>query len=249
MPDTPALRLDGVTKAFGGLVAVSDVTFNVPERARQAVIGPNGAGKTTLFNLITGQLPVSSGRIALFGEDITKLPVHRRVARGMARTSQITNLFPALTVWNNVMLAAQGLSGVKFAMLRPVARRGELGQRVEQALADVGLAEKSEVAARELSHGEQRQLEIALALVSRPRLLLLDEPAAGLSAAERVTMARLIRRLPQELTLILIEHDMDLALGLVEWVTVLQDGHVIVQDRPDAIRQNAKVQEVYLGAG
>ena len=244
-----ALQLDGVTKAFGGLVAVSDVTFDVPERAREAVIGPNGAGKTTRFNLITGQLPVSSGRITLFGEDITKLPVHRRVARGMARTFQITNLFPALTVWNNVMLAAQGLSGVKFAMLLPVARRGELAERVEQALADVGLADKAEVAARELSHGEQRQLEIALALVSRPRLLLLDEPAAGLSAAERVTMGRLIRQLPAELTLILIEHDMDLALGLVEWVTVLQDGSVIVQDRPDAIRQNAKVQEVYLGAG
>ena len=247
--ERPALELNGVTKAFGGLVAVSDVSVAIPARDRQAVIGPNGAGKTTLFNLITGQLPVTSGRIALFGEEITKLPVHRRVARGMARTFQITNLFPALTVWDNVMLAAQGLSGVKFSMWRPISRRGELAERVDRALEDVGLADKAQVTARELSHGEQRQLEIALALVSRPRLLLLDEPAAGLSAAERVTMTSLIRQLPTELTLVLIEHDMDLALGLVNWVTVLQDGKVIVADGPDAIRRNEKVQEVYLGAG
>ena len=246
---SPALALEGVTRAFGGLVAVSNVTLSIRERERQAVIGPNGAGKTTLFNLITGQLPVTSGRITLFGEDVTGLPVHRRVARGMARTFQITNLFPRLTVWENVMLAAQGLSRTKFSMLRPVSRRGELAERAERALEDVGLREKAGVATRELSHGEQRQLEIALALVSRPKLLLLDEPAAGLSAAERVTMTRLIRRLPAELSLILIEHDMDLALGLVDWVTVLQDGSVIVADRPDAIRRNEQVQEVYLGAG
>jgi branched-chain amino acid transport system ATP-binding protein len=247
--ETPALELNAVTKAFGGLVAVSDVTFSIPQRERQAVIGPNGAGKTTLFNLITGQLPVTSGRVSLFGDDVTRLPVHRRISKGMARTFQITNLFPALTVWDNVMLAAQGLSGVKFTMLRPVSRRGELAERTARALEDVNLADKARVTARELSHGEQRQLEIALALVSRPRLLLLDEPAAGLSAAERVTMAHLIRGLPDDLTLVLIEHDMDLALGLVNWVTVLQDGKVIVQDRPDRIRENEKVQEVYLGAG
>jgi branched-chain amino acid transport system ATP-binding protein len=244
-----ALDLQGVTKAFGGLLAVSDITLSIRERERQAVIGPNGAGKTTLFNLITGQLPVTSGRIALFGEDVTGLPVHKRVARGMARTFQITNLFPALTVWENVMLAAQGLSRTKFSMLRPISRRGELAERVEQALEDVGLREKADMPTRELSHGEQRQLEIALALVSQPRLLLLDEPAAGLSAAERVTMTQLIRRLPAELSLILIEHDMNLALGLVDWVTVLQDGSVIVADRPDAIRRNERVQEIYLGAG
>jgi branched-chain amino acid transport system ATP-binding protein len=230
-------------------VAVSNVTLSIRERERQAVIGPNGAGKTTLFNLITGQLSVTSGRIVLFGEDVTGLPVHRRVARGMARTFQITNLFPRLTVWENVMLAAQGLSRTKFNMLRPVSRRGELAERVERALEDVGLRDKADRLTRELSHGEQRQLEIALALVSRPKLLLLDEPAAGLSAAERVTMAGLIRGLPDDLTLMLIEHDMDLALGLVDWVTVLQDGSVIVADRPDAIRRNEQVQEVYLGAG
>jgi branched-chain amino acid transport system ATP-binding protein len=244
-----ALELAGVTKAFGGLLAVQNVTMSVSERERQAVIGPNGAGKTTLFNLITGQVPVTSGRIRLFGEDVTGLPVHKRVARGMARTFQITNLFPALSVWDNIMLAAQGLSPIKFNMLKPVARRGELAKRVEQALEAVGLGDKGDMAARELSHGEQRQLEIALALVSQPKLLLLDEPAAGLSAGERRTMTELIRNLPEDLTLILIEHDMDLALGLVNWVTVLQDGRAIAADHPDAIRRNEEVQEVYLGAG
>jgi branched-chain amino acid transport system ATP-binding protein len=134
-----ALELAGVTKAFGGLMAVQDVTMSVRERERQAVIGPNGAGKTTLFNLITGQLPVTSGRISLFDDDVTRIPVHKRVARGMARTFQITNLFPALSVGDNVMLAAQGLSPIKFNMLKPVARRGELAERVEQALQAVGL--------------------------------------------------------------------------------------------------------------
>jgi branched-chain amino acid transport system ATP-binding protein len=244
-----ALELAGVTKAFGGLLAVQDVTMSVRERERQAVIGPNGAGKTTLFNLITGQLPVTSGRISLFDDDVTRIPVHKRVARGMARTFQITNLFPALSVGDNVMLAAQGLSPIKFSMLKPVAGRGELAERVDQALKAVGLQEKGGMPARELSHGEQRQLEIALALVSRPKLLLLDEPAAGLSAGERRTMTELIRNLPDDLTLILIEHDMDLALGLVNWVTVLQDGRVIAADHPDAIRRNETVQEVYLGAG
>jgi branched-chain amino acid transport system ATP-binding protein len=244
-----ALELDGVTKAFGGLVAVSDVTLSVRERERQAVIGPNGAGKTTLFNLITGQIPLTSGRISLFGQDVTGLPVHKRVARGMARTFQITNLFPTLRVWENVMLAAQGLVPTKFSMLKPVSRKSDLAERVDDALEAVGLADKASVRARELSHGEQRQLEIALALVSQPKLLLLDEPAAGLSAGERRTMARLIDNLPPDLTLILIEHDMDLALRLVSWVTVLQDGQVIVADQPDAIRNNEQVQEVYLGAG
>jgi branched-chain amino acid transport system ATP-binding protein len=245
----PALELDGVTKAFGGLVAVDRVTLSVEERERRAVIGPNGAGKTTLFNLITGLLPVTAGRIRLFGEDVTGQPVHRRVAAGIGRTYQITNLFPALTVADNVRLAAQGLSPSKFQMLRPVARRGPLQERVEQALAAVGLLERADLLARELSHGEQRQLELALALAVQPKLLMLDEPGAGLSAAERGTMFQLIQGLPDNLTLIIIEHDMDLALRLVERVTCLHNGRVIAEDSPEAIVENETVQQVYLGAG
>jgi branched-chain amino acid transport system ATP-binding protein len=242
-----ALQLTGVSKAFGGLVAVSDVTLTVAERERRAVIGPNGAGKTTLFNLITGALPVTSGTIRLFGSDITTLPVHRRVAEGIGRTYQITNLFPRLSVADNVRLAAMGLSQRKFELFRPVPRRGELQDRVERALEAVGLADRADYQALELSHGEQRQLELALALAVEPRLLMLDEPAAGLSAAERVTMFKLIQSLPRTLTLIIIEHDMDLALRLVEYVTCLHNGRIIAQDSPDVIVDNETVQQVYLG--
>jgi branched-chain amino acid transport system ATP-binding protein len=244
-----ALELEGVTKAFGGLVAVADVSLRVRERERRAVIGPNGAGKTTLFHLISGELPVTSGRIRLFGEDITRLPAPRRVGRGLRRTYQITNIFPRLTVFENVMLAAQGLSAQKFNPLWPVRRHGALAERVERALGDVALLGKAHVPARELSHGEQRQLELALALVGEPRVLLLDEPAAGLSAAERARMAELVRGLPPTLTLVIIEHDMDLVLNLVDRVTCLYNGRVVADETPATIRHNRTVQEIYLGVG
>ncbi len=244
-----ALELEGVTKAFGGLVAVADVSLRVFEHERRAVIGPNGAGKTTLFHLISGELPVTSGRIRLFGEDITRLPAPQRVGRGLRRTYQITNIFPRLTVFENVMLAAQGLSPRKFNLLWPVPRRGPLAERVERALVDVDLAGKADVPARELSHGEQRQLELALALVGEPRVLLLDEPAAGLSAAERAHMAELVRQLPPTLTLVIIEHDMDLVLNLVDRVTCLYNGRVVADETPTTIRHNRTVQEIYLGVG
>ncbi len=244
-----ALELDGVTKAFGGLVAVSGVTLRVPARERRAVIGPNGAGKTTLFHLLSGELPVTRGRIRLFGEDVTALSPPQRVGRGLRRTYQITNVFPALSVEENVFLAAMGLAPTKFELLRPRPRRGPLRERVERALAQVGLQDKPEVPARELSHGEQRQLELALALVGSPRVLLLDEPAAGLSAAERARMAELVRGLPTDLTLVIIEHDMDLVLNLVERVTCLHNGRVIAEESPQTIRHNETVQQVYLGAG
>ena len=245
----PALELEGVTKAFGGLVAVSDVSLRVAARERRAIIGPNGAGKTTLFRLISGEFPVTSGRIRLVGEDVTTLPPHRRVGRGLGRTYQITNIFPALSVRDNVSLAAMGLAPTKFDLLRPVARRGTLAERVEQALAAVELQDKAHVQARELSHGEQRQLELALALAGQPRVLLLDEPAAGLSAAERGLMAALVRGLPPELTLVIIEHDMDLVLNLVDRVTCLHNGSVVADESPATIRHNKTVQEIYLGVG
>ena len=244
-----ALELEGVTKAFGGLVAVAGVTLCVADRERRAIIGPNGAGKTTLFRLISGELPVTSGRMKLSGEDITDLPAHRRVGRGLGRTYQITNIFPALSVRDNVTLAAMGLAQTKFDPLRPVPRRGALAERVERALVAVELQDKAHIPARQLSHGEQRQLELALALAGEPRVLLLDEPAAGLSAAERGLMAELVRGLAPELTLVIIEHDMDLVLNLVERVTCLHNGRVVADESPATIRHNQTVQEIYLGVG
>lgn len=243
-----ALKLEGVTKDFGGLRAVNDVSIEVEPGERRAIIGPNGAGKTTLFNLITGELPVTKGRISIFGRDVTGAPPHRRIAAGIGRTYQITNIFPGLTVRENILLAAQGLSSAKFAPHRNAAGSGEIWDKAVQALEDTGLSQIQDTPAGELSHGEQRQLELALALAGNPKVLLLDEPAAGLAASERSQMAELVRGLPQDLTLVLIEHDMDLALRLVDRVTCLHFGKVIAEDTPDRIRENEMVQEVYLGA-
>ncbi|RME50267.1 MAG: ABC transporter ATP-binding protein [Caldilineae bacterium] len=245
----PILVLEHVTKDFGGLRAINDVSIQVKPGERRAIIGPNGAGKTTLFNLITGELPVTSGRIHLAGLDITSMPAHRRIGAGLGRTYQITNIFPGLTVEENIQLAAQGLSPIKFALYRPVPQEGPIYAKVLKTLDDLHLTHVKHVKTSELSYGEQRQLEIALALVGNPKVLLLDEPAAGLSAAERVTIANLIRRLPAELTVVLIEHDMDLALRLVDRVTCLHYGAIIAEGTPEHIRQNDQVREIYLGAG
>ena len=245
---TEALTLTHVSRAFGALKAVEDVSLSVRPSERRAIIGPNGAGKTTLFNLISGELPVSSGHIMLFDRDITSLPAYRRTAQGIGRTYQITNIFPALTVTENIVLAAQGLSRRKFALLGSLAAGGPVRERAKAALAASGLGAKAATPARELSYGEQRQLEIALALASDPRVLLLDEPAAGLSPAERPRVAQLIRALPPTLTVVLIEHDMDLALELVDTVTCLHFGRVVAEGDAAGIRHNTTVQEIYLGA-
>lgn len=245
----PILVLEQVVKDFGGLRATNSVSLEVHPGERRAIIGPNGAGKTTLFNLITGELAVTSGHIYLNGKEITRMPPHRRIAAGLGRTYQITNVFPGLTVEENVQLAAQGLSARKFVLYRGIARQGEMHAKVQQVLQDLALAAVKGVRVKELSYGEQRQLEIALALAGEPDVLLLDEPAAGLSSADRVQIAALIRRLPRDLTVILIEHDMDLALGLVDHVTCLHYGAVIASDTPEKIRANEEIQEIYLGAG
>jgi branched-chain amino acid transport system ATP-binding protein len=237
-----------VSKAFGGLRAVDRVELAVRPGERRALIGPNGAGKTTLFNLIAGALPVTSGRITLFGEDVTAMAQHRRAALGLARTYQITNLFPALTVLQNVLLAAQALTRAKFAMLRPLGRFTELEDRAREALAAVGLDDRAGAAVRHLSHGEQRQLEIALALAGRPRVLLLDEPAAGLSQAEAQLMTGLLHRLDPAITLLIIEHDMDIALEVARHVTVLHYGRVIADGPREAVKADPTVREIYLGA-
>jgi branched-chain amino acid transport system ATP-binding protein len=226
---------------------VEGVTLSVQVGERRALIGPNGAGKTTLFNLISGTLPLSGGAISLFGQDVTRAPAHRRAALGLARTFQITNLFPDLTVLENCLLAVQSLSPVKFSMLRPVTAYGHLRERARAMLEAVGLEAVAAARVNVLSHGEQRQLEIALALAGRPRVLLLDEPTAGLSPAESRLMAALLARLDPAITVLMIEHDMDIALELSPTVTVLHYGRVIADGSREEIRADPQVREIYLG--
>jgi branched-chain amino acid transport system ATP-binding protein len=243
-----ALALDGVSRAFGGLRAVDAVSLAVGAGERRALIGPNGAGKTTLFNLIAGTIPVSAGSITLFGRDVTRVAPHRRAALGLARTFQINNLFPALTVLENCLLAVQALTRTKFSMFRPLDAYPGLAEQARAALALVGLDDRRETTVRNLSHGEQRQLEIALALAGRPKVLLLDEPTAGLSPAESQHMARLLRTLDPAITVLMIEHDMDIALEMAEHVTVLHYGRVIADGLRDDVKADPLVREIYLGA-
>jgi branched-chain amino acid transport system ATP-binding protein len=241
------LSFDNVVVAFGALRAVDGVTFAVSAGERRAIIGPNGAGKTTLFNATTGVIRPARGRIVFGGHDITRLPPHRRAALGISRTFQITNLFPALTAGDNIALALRALASAKFSLFGAPRPGAAETARIDAALDAVRLAGRAGVTVRDLSYGEQRQLELALALAANPRLLMLDEPAAGLSPAERVMVGDIIRGLPRDLTLILIEHDMDLALGLVDRVTCMHEGRVLAEGAPDDIRRDARVQEVYLG--
>jgi branched-chain amino acid transport system ATP-binding protein len=243
------LELDRICRRFGGLEAIRDVSMSVPAGARRAIIGPNGAGKTTLFNIITGELAATSGRLRLFGRDVTGLPAHARAAMGLGRTFQITNLFGPLTVEENVLLAVQALSPSKYRMLRPLRSDRAVLHRAQALLEPAGLWAKRDAEVRVLSYGEQRQLEVLLALAGRPRLLLLDEPAAGLSPGERREMARFIKSLDPRLTLLLIEHDMDVAFEIVDTITVLHFGCVVAEGPKEAVRANPAVQDIYLGSG
>jgi branched-chain amino acid transport system ATP-binding protein len=243
----PILKLTNVVVQFGALRAVDDVSLTVAAGERRAIIGPNGAGKTTLFNAITGVIPPTSGRVVFEKSDMTRLAPHRRAALGIARTFQITNLFASLTVEENMKLALRGLKRRKFSMFGGNALDDVEAGIAERSLEIARLGSRKRVLVKEMSYGEQRQLELALSLAAQPRLLLLDEPAAGLSPAERTMVADIIRSLPRDLTLILIEHDMDLALGLVDYVSCLYEGRVLVEASPADIRGNTAVQDVYLG--
>jgi len=243
----PILSLSDVTVKFGALRAVDSVSLTLHAGERRAVLGPNGAGKTTLFNAITGAILPTSGKIVFEGADITRMPPEKRAYLGVARTFQITNLFGQMSVYENMKLAARGLSASKFSLFGADRLTGEQEERVARSLAASRLDGREHALVREMSYGEQRQLEVAMALVGTPRLLLLDEPAAGLSPAERGYLSEIIRSLPRDLTVVLIEHDMDLALALVDSVTVMQNGKVIVESDPAGVRTNALVQEVYLG--
>jgi branched-chain amino acid transport system ATP-binding protein len=243
----PCLELESVSRAFGGLKAVDGVTLTIENGERRALIGPNGAGKTTLFNLISGEFRASSGAITLFGSDVTALAPYQRAARGIARTFQITRLFANLTVLENVLLACEALDRRKFMMHRPLSSLADLRERAARLLDDFGLwALRSELA-RNLSYGDQRMLEVALSMAGRPRLLLLDEPMAGLSAGERASMLHLLERLDSAIAVLLIEHDMDVAFGFADTVTVLDQGRVLFEGHRDEVSANASVRQVYLG--
>jgi len=244
---TWALELDGVSRRFGGLRAVNEVSLKVAAGANHAIIGPNGAGKTTLFALVSGELALSGGSIGMFGQDISRWSASRRAGSGLARTYQITNVFTGLTVAENLLIALRGTRQVKYAIFASGAASSNESAQRERLLSSCGLAEHREVRVGALSYGVQRQLELALALANRPRILLLDEPAAGLSPAERAPMAEMIRGLPQDLTVLLIEHDMELALGLADRVTCLHYGEVLTEGSSEEIRRDPRVQEVYLG--
>jgi branched-chain amino acid transport system ATP-binding protein len=241
------LELDQVGIHFGALKAVDGVDLKIAPGERCAILGPNGAGKTTLFNAITGMIPASCGRVALAGADITRMAPNVRALHGIARTFQITNLFFGLTVEDNLLLAVRGCGRVKFSLFGAGRAREDERQLVTDALEKCHLHQRRGLLVKELSYGEQRQLELAMSLTSAPQLLLLDEPAAGLSPAERVVMGEVIRGLPRTLSVILIEHDIDLALGLVDRVVCMYQGRVLVEGTPDEIRHNPQVQEIYLG--
>ena len=243
----PVLRLEGVSRRFGGLVAVDGVSLTLGPRRRLAVIGPNGAGKTTLFRLIAGDVPPSQGRIFLFGREVTRLPAHRRARLGLSRTFQVSNLFAGLSVLDNVRLAAQAGQPGRWRRLGPVRPGDRIGLAAMETLERAGIAARAGDRVAELSHGEQRQLEVALALATSPKLLLLDEPAAGLSAGERSRLRELLGSLPDSLPLLLIEHDMTLALSLADEVLCLHNGRPIALGPPDRVRGDPTVQAVYLG--
>jgi branched-chain amino acid transport system ATP-binding protein len=242
-----ALECKTLTKRFGGLEAVKEVNLRVDAGERRAIIGPNGAGKTTLFSLISGLYPVTSGSIRIFGRDITHLPSHRRTHLGLGRTFQITNLFPTLSVIENLIVAAMGLRGMKFQMLRPLSTYRDFYERAAEVLESVGVAEKRWEVTKNLSYGEQRQIEICLALISNPVVLLLDEPTAGLSPADSAMMTEMIHNLDPKITILLIEHNMDVALQVADRITVLHQGGVFAEGSPTEIRNNTRVQEIYFG--
>jgi branched-chain amino acid transport system ATP-binding protein len=247
--DPFCLVVEDLSKKFGGLDALSQVNLKVREGERRGIIGPNGAGKTTFFNLISGELLPTSGKISLFGKDITHLPAHRRAYLGISRTFQITNLFPKLTVLQNLILAAQALEKTKFIMLRPIRKYHQLYRRADEILERVGMTEKRKEAVKNLSHGEQRQVEIGMALLGEPRLLLLDEPTAGLAPAESAMMVSMVKTLEKTMTILIIEHDMDVAYELTDFITVLNFGKVLAEGNKEDIQSNKTVQEVYLGTG
>jgi branched-chain amino acid transport system ATP-binding protein len=244
---TPALELGDLRKSFGGLPAMNGVSLKVPPGERRLIIGPNGAGKTTLFNLITGDLQRDSGSIRLFGDEVSRLKPHQRAHRGLARTYQIITLFPRDTLRHNIVLSLLGLRSTRWSTFRALSRYSELEEEAHSVLKRVGLDALANRPIGEVAYGEKRRLEIAMALAQKPKLLLLDEPLAGLSREERASVKELVAGIPREVTVVMIEHDMDTALDLAERITVLHYGSVIVEGTRAEIIADPKTREVYLG--
>jgi branched-chain amino acid transport system ATP-binding protein len=243
-----ALRIQGLKKSFGGLPAIDDVSLEVAPGERRLIIGPNGAGKTTLFNLITGDLRRDAGDIRLFDEEVSRLPTYRRVHRGLARTYQIITLFPKDTLEHNIVLSLLGLSPARWSMFRPFAKNSAFHEEARRVLSLVGLEALAQRPIAEVAYGEKRRVEIAMAMAQKPRVLLLDEPLAGLSQEERAGVKRLIAEIPREVTVVMIEHDMDTALDLADLITVLHYGKVIVEGTRATVVADPKTREVYLGS-
>ena len=248
-PAEPILRLRGIGRRFGGLHAVSDVDLDVAHGERRAILGPNGAGKTTLFNVISGDVPPTSGTLEFLGADTTRTPARQRAKLGMSRTYQKSRLFLGLSVEDNLYLA---VLGVRSGHLRPVVlsrRDGGIREEARDLATAVGMSSKLDRIVGALSHGEQRQLEVGMARAGNPKLMMLDEPASGLSRGERVALTDLLLDLDPAVTLILIEHDMDVALRVAGQVTMMHDGRKVVEGTPDEIRANQMVHDLYLGKG
>jgi branched-chain amino acid transport system ATP-binding protein len=246
VPDA-LLEIEGLSKRFGGVVASDEISLSVPPGELHAIIGPNGAGKTTLIGQLAGELVSDAGRIRFEGRDVTALPTWRRSRLGLARSFQITSLFPDFTALDNVALAVQAHAGHSFHFWRPARREEALREPARAALERVGLVSRADVLVSKLSHGEHRQLEIAMALATNPRMLLLDEPMAGMGPEESARMVTMLRELKRQLTILLIEHDMEAVFALADRITVLVYGRIIASDAPEAIRANEEVRQAYLG--
>jgi len=248
-PPAPLLAIDGLSRRFGALAALNGVSLTLLPRERRAVIGPNGAGKTTLFNVITGQLVPSAGRVVFAGQSLVGLPPYAVARRGISRSFQRTNLFPRLTVIENLRLAAGADGRGSYNLLgRGAVRRGAQLARAAEAAEAVDLTGRLGDVAGSLSYGEQRQLEVGVALATRPALVLLDEPTAGMSPEETERMTRMLEGLPREVTLLIIEHDMDVVASLADRVTVLHYGEVLTEGTFDEVKADPRVYDVYLGA-
>jgi branched-chain amino acid transport system ATP-binding protein len=241
------LRIEGLTKRFGGVVASDNVLLDVTKGELHAIIGPNGAGKTTLIGQLSGEIVADAGRMHFAGQDITELPVHSRSLLGLARSFQITSLFADFTALENVALAVQAHAGHSFRFWRPARMEPELREPARAALERVGLSHRANTMLAAMSHGEHRQLELAIALASQPSMLLLDEPMAGLGPDESARMVKTLREIKRELTILLIEHDMAAVFALADRITVLVYGRVIASGDPASIRANAEVRQAYLG--
>ncbi len=242
-----ALELRGVSRRFGALRAIDDVSLQVAAGERRAILGANGAGKTTLFNAITGDFPPTDGQVLFFGEDVTELPPYERIRRGLRRTYQSSLLFGQLTVRDNLFLAVRGIGRNRYALRRASASHSSR-IATEELLDRVRLSHIADTPVSSLAHGQQRQLEIGMALAGAPRLILFDEPAAGLAPGERHELVALLRALPRHMGFVLIEHDLDIALRVVEQVTVMHNGRVLKSGPPEAIENDAEVQAIYMGS-